>query len=102
MTQVEQPDKKQEGPPRQTISAPLNTVVGTEGPTQNVINYIWAMIISGILLVFLGSGAGIIISIFVGKDANTIQPMITLFTATLGFLAGVLTPSPVGKQGARQ
>ena len=92
------------GPPLKDgegFAAPLGGPVGSKGPDQPVINYIWAAIISGILLIFLGSGAGIVVSIFVGKDANAIQPMITLFTATLGFLAGVLTPSPVGNQGTR-
>jgi hypothetical protein len=96
---------KPKGPPPEEgegFAAPPHTQVGTKGPTQNIINYIWAAIVSGILLIFLGSGAGMVVSIFVGKDASAIQPLITLFTATLGFLAGVLTPSPVSNQGAGQ
>jgi ABC-type phosphate transport system permease subunit len=85
----------------QAPGAPDNTVVGDTRPTQNIINYIWGSIISGILLVFIASGLGILVSIFIGKDANAIQPLITLFTATLGFLAGVLTPSPVRNQGGQ-
>lgn len=88
-------------PPERDIGALEGTIAGTKGPGQDIINYIWGAIVSGILLVFLGSGAGIVISIFVGKDANAIQPLITLFTATLGFLAGVLTPSPVGDKGGQ-
>lgn len=80
---------------QQGFNAPDGTVAGTKGPTQFIINYIWCIIVSGILLVFLGSGVGIVVSIFIGKDANSMQPLLTLFTATLGFLAGVLTPSPM-------
>lgn len=102
MSQDRPPNEASQEPPKRGFGAPEGTIAGRKGPGQNIINYIWGTIVSGILLVFLGSGAGIVISIFVGKDANAIQPLITLFTATLGFLAGVLTPSPVGNQGGQQ
>ena len=95
------------GTPKETaFYAPPTTVVANVTPDKRVVNYIWTAIITGFLIVFVGSAAGLVVALFMfhGTDPITklpvdntgiIQPLITLFTAAVGFLAGVLTPSPV-------
>ncbi len=95
------------GSPKETaFYAPPTTVVANITPDRRVVNYIWTAIITGFLIVFVGSAAGLVVALFMfhGTDPITklpmdntgiIQPLITLFTAAVGFLAGVLTPSPV-------
>lgn len=101
-------DVKATSPARLPTQAygPPSTTVGSATPDKTVINYVWTAIITGFLIVFVGSAAGLVVALFMfhGIDPLTkqpvnnsdiVQPLITLFTAATGFLAGVLTPSPV-------
>jgi hypothetical protein len=66
----------------------------TGQPSLWVINYVWIAIISAFVLIFLFSGGGLGIAVFQG--IKTPDLLVTVFSTSVGFLAGVLTPSPVG------
>jgi hypothetical protein len=67
-------------------------------PAQGPTNYIWISIVTGILLAFIAAAFGIVWGVLYYQNTNeatVIQPIITVFTASIGFLTGLLIPSPV-------
>jgi hypothetical protein len=69
-------------------------------PDQSTSNFVWRVIVCtfalGLVVAVLAVG-GIALGLF--KGTTDIQTMLTVFTTTAGFLAGLLSPSPVGAQG---
>ena len=65
-------------------------------PDQTTSNFVWKVIVCtfavGLLVAVLATG-GIALGLF--KGTTDIQTMLTVFTTTAGFLAGLLCPSPV-------
>jgi len=67
-------------------------------PDQRTSNFVWRIIVSTFafgLLVAVITVSGIALGLF--KGTTDIQTMLTVFTTTAGFLAGLLSPSPVGR-----
>jgi hypothetical protein len=66
-------------------------------PSRRVADRIWLIAVCAFAAVLVGSFLTLAISVFVQvQDATSAQAMLTVFTAVLGFLAGLFTPSPVG------
>jgi hypothetical protein len=64
-------------------------------PSQPMANVIWILIVTGFVLVLIGSSTLLLIGvIFLGKTADNVQVVVTVFTAVVAFLAGLVTPSP--------
>ena len=65
-------------------------------PSGRVSDRIWLIAVCAFATVLVGSFLTLAISVFVRvQDATSAQVMLTVFTAVLGFLAGLFTPSPV-------
>jgi hypothetical protein len=69
-------------------------------PSKAVSNVIWVIIVSAFAIIMLGSAYVLARSIFTPLAADTTymsntDVMVTLFTTSVAFLAGLLTPSPV-------
>ncbi len=79
-----------------TRVAAVNAARLTLQPAQGVVNFAWKVIISVFAGVFVLSALGIIASVF---WPHTGDLLITIFSTSVGFLAGVLSPSPVGSSG---
>ena len=68
-------------------------------PSQEMVNLAWKWIIRAFVGVFFLAAAGIIFAVIVQfwvklpPTLNT-DPLITIFSTTVGYLAGVLTPKP--------
>ena len=66
-------------------------------PSVRVSDRIWLIAVGAFAAVLVGSFLTLAISMFVRvQDATSAQVMLTVFTAVLGFLAGLFTPSPIG------
>jgi len=61
--------------------------------TQKGLSYLWRVIIFCIAAILIGSTAAVIVGVFVGLP--NITPLVTLFTAALALLGGLLAPSPI-------
>ena len=86
------PQKLANGSVDRLADAANTPKIGGE-PALWVTNYIWIMVISAFIIAFIFT----IISIGFGVFRGTLNSdaLITVFTTAVGFLAGVLTPSPV-------
>jgi hypothetical protein len=60
--------------------------------TQEATDFVWKVIVSGTVIVFVGSAIGIVAAAFVGINVASLT---TVFTAVVAFLGGLLAPSPV-------
>jgi len=60
--------------------------------TQEATDFVWKVVVSGAVIVFVGSAVGIAVAVFVSAN---VAPLITVFTAAVAFLGGLLAPSPV-------
>ena len=83
-----------------TIASTAKLPSGSQ-PSQAVVDYAWRIIIGIFAAVFLLAALGVTFSTLLPfwiKPSGTINTdiLITIFSTTVGFLAGVLTPSPVG------
>lgn len=68
-------------------------------PSKEVIDRIWTIAIVAFAIVLVGSFLTLALSTFrEPQNENAPQLMLTMFTAVLGFLAGLFTPSP-GSRG---
>jgi hypothetical protein len=76
---------------RQGVAASVGVL-----PDQSTSNFVWKVIVCtfalGLVVAVLAVG-GIALGLF--KGTTDIQTMLTVFTTTAGFLAGLLSPSPV-------
>ena len=74
-----------------------------ELPTPPANDRIWLLIVGAFALVMVGSAAVLGIGVFsqvldATKQITKSDTMLTVFTTVVGFLAGLLAPSPVGKK----
>lgn len=60
--------------------------------SRNVTDTIQLMTVTALLLVLLGAFAGVIWFVYTSRDAGIVLAM---FTAVLGYLAGLFSPSPI-------
>ncbi len=71
------------------------TRAGISSPNQTTTNTIWLFIVIGFVFVFVVASTFLIIGVAIlGKKADDVQVVLTIITAVVGFLAGLLTPSP--------
>lgn len=61
--------------------------------TQRWLGFLWRVIIICIAAILIGSTAAVILGVFIGL--SNITPLITIFTASIALLGGLLAPSPV-------
>lgn len=74
-----------------------------ELPTPPANDRIWLLIVGAFALVMVGSAAVLGFGVFsqvldVTKQITKSDTILTVFTTVVGFLAGLLAPSPVGKK----
>lgn len=67
-------------------------VAGSRLLSQDATDFVWKAVISGAVIVFVISAMGIVIAAFIGSN---VAPLITVFTAVVAFLGGLLAPSPI-------
>ncbi len=60
--------------------------------SQQATDFIWKVVVLGVVIVFIGSAIGVTLAVFVGAN---VAPLITVFTAVIALLGGLLAPSPV-------
>jgi hypothetical protein len=65
---------------------------------------IWLIIVSAFAFVMIGSAMVLGIGVFIGvsdaaKQLTKADTILTVFTTVVGFLAGLLSPSPLGNKG---
>jgi hypothetical protein len=65
---------------------------GTRQLFQDTTDFIWKVIISGLVIILICSFIAIIAAVLAGANA---APLITIFAAAIAFMGGLLTPSPV-------
>lgn len=61
--------------------------------TQKWLGFLWRVVIFCIAIILVGSTVAVIVGVFLGL-AN-ITPLVTVFTAALALLGGLLAPSPI-------
>lgn len=59
---------------------------------QDTTDFIWKVIISGLVIILVCSFIAIIAAVLAGANA---APLITIFAAVIAFIGGLLAPSPV-------
>jgi hypothetical protein len=70
---------------------------GLEPPAPSVSNIIWLLVISAFVLVLLATSGSLIYGVIVlQRNADAVQVIVTIFTAAIGFLGGLFSPSPTG------
>lgn len=94
------------------LSAPERAVIAKElasvlnPPTDKIRDMIWIIIIGAFALVLVWAAFVLGLGVFtqsqdVAKQVTRTDTILTVFTTVVGFLAGLLSPSPVGsKSGA--
>jgi serine/threonine protein kinase len=70
----------------------ISQVTGSRLLSQGATDFVWKVVVSGAVIVFVISANGVVIAAFVGVN---VAPLITVFTAVVAFLGGLLAPSPV-------
>ena len=86
--------------PRQKQVA-LEQAGGLGPPAPGVSNIIWLLVISAFVLVLVATSASLIYGVVVlQRNADSVQVIVTLFTAAVGFLGVCLLPVPWIKRGA--
>jgi hypothetical protein len=67
-------------------------------PSKKVANAIWLIIVASFAAAFLGAVAILMVGRFWSATGGTdTQTIVTVFTTTAAFLAGLLAPSPVAQ-----
>lgn len=64
-------------------------------PGQRVTNVIWIMVVTAFALVLLGSTGSLFFSVLASSKTMGLQVLLTVFTTVVGFLAGLLSLSPL-------
>ena len=85
-----------------TIASTVRLPAGAQ-PSQAVVDNVWRIIVGVFAAVFVVATLGVIFTVVTSfwiKPQGTINTdiLITIFSTAVGFLAGVLTPSPVGSK----
>lgn len=73
---------------------------GLDQPSQGTRNWLWAVVVGAFAFVLVASVMAIIVGVFVGARSNPVVKsdlLLSIFTATVGFLAGLFVPPP-GKE----
>jgi hypothetical protein len=72
-------------------------------PSQDVSNSLWKVIIWAFVLIMGGAALLLGVGIFVPPATGGTKPetLLTVFTTVTGFLAGLLSPSPVSRKSGR-
>jgi hypothetical protein len=71
-----------------------------EPPEGKVRDIIWLIVICGFVFVLVLSFLAIAFTvIYFPKEESARQIILTIFTSAVGFLAGLMAPSPVSKSG---
>src|SRR5947209_19783071 len=85
----------------QTLAAPAKFAHAQEThaapfakPTRHVSDLIWIMIVMGFVIVLIGSFLVLAATLVVFKGSVHADAMVGIFTTVVGFLAGLVTPSP--------
>lgn len=65
-------------------------------PTQHMADRIWFIVVIGFVLVLIGVAGLLAFGVtFLKKSATEVQVEVTVITTVVGFLAGLLSPSPI-------
>jgi hypothetical protein len=72
-------------------------------PSDPMKDRIWLIIVSAFAFVMIGSATVLGIGVFIGvsdaaKQLTRADTILTVFTTVVGFLAGLLSPSPLGNK----
>ena len=72
-------------------------------PDADTTSKIWLVVVSAFVLVMVGTALSLGIGVFTKLQADATyatrgDTMLTVFTTVVGFLAGLLSPSPVNKK----
>jgi tetrahydromethanopterin S-methyltransferase subunit C len=75
----------------------IRAAAAVQDASPDVSNYIWRLIVTGFMVVFVGIVAAIAVAILIRPTTPTLSPetLVTIFTTIVGFLAGLLAPSPL-------
>lgn len=66
--------------------------------SDGVANIIWLVLIITLAFILIASVASLIYGvIFLQRSADNVQVVVTVFTAVIGFITGLLTPGPTQK-----
>jgi hypothetical protein len=76
----------------------LRQVLGWEQPSTKIRDYLWKVIVWAMVIILVGTFGVIALGVLFNVAAK--PELLTMFTAALGFLAGLLAPSPVKKDAA--
>ena len=78
---------------RRALRGELGGALGP--PRRATADLLWVVVVVAFAIVLVGSFATIAASVFVGaRDPATAQTVLSLFTAVVGFLAGLFAPAP--------
>jgi hypothetical protein len=65
-------------------------------PSQGPTDIIWLVVVIALALILVAtSGALVYGVVFLQRTADNVQIILTIFTTVVGFIAGLLTPSPL-------
>jgi len=68
---------------------------GLGPPKQATANFIWITVVTCFALVLIASAASLLYGVvFLQRTIDSMLVVLTVFTAVVGFLAGLLAPSP--------
>ena len=84
------------GPQRQQ-EALRQSGIGISPADQVTSNRVWMTIVASFAIVLVAAVLGIIVIAFGFLTNTDIQTLLTVFTTAAGFLAGLLSPSPLAK-----
>lgn len=81
----------------QNMAAAANGGIG--GPAPETRDKLWMIVVSAFAVVLVGGFIALAVGVFIPIQANGVKPelILTTFTSVVGFLAGLFTPSPVGR-----
>ena len=76
---------------------------GFGNPNQGIVNSLWLIVVLTFALVFLATTGSLIYAvIFLQRSADSVQVVVSIFTAVVGFLGGLFLPSPVQSAANRE
>ena len=73
---------------------------GVGSPDQSVTNFVWKMIVTSLAIVLVGSFLFLAFAVVFLQKTSTdagLQMLLEMFTLVVGFLVGLLAPSPIHK-----
>ncbi len=72
---------------------------GIGGPNPETRDTLWKIVVTAFAIVLVGGFIALALGVFLPIQEKGVKPelILTTFTSVVGFLAGLFTPSPVGK-----